>query len=166
VTAARHLVVACGNPLRRDDGAGPAAADGLAGPEVRVVVVHQLGPELAEDVAAAEAVAFLDARAGPPPGAVEARRVVPSPAPSALGHACAPGEVLALAALLHGARPRAVLVTVAGADFALGEGLSPEVAAALPAARAAVHAFLGAGGDGQSSCDQVSESSTSGAFEL
>ncbi|HET9599811.1 MAG TPA: hydrogenase maturation protease [Anaeromyxobacteraceae bacterium] len=159
--AHRRLVVACGNPLRRDDGAGPAAAEGLGASGVAVVIVHQLAPELADDVAAADAVVFLDARAGPTPGAVETRRVQPAPPPSTLGHACSPEEVLALAALVHGVRPRAALVTVQGADFGLGEGLSPEVAAALPALRAAARRFLD-----QSSRDQDSVSSTSGAFEL
>jgi hydrogenase maturation protease len=146
VTAPRRLVVACGNPLRRDDGAGPAAAEGLHAPGVRVVVVHQLTPELADEVASADAVAFLDARAGPRPGAIEARRVRPAAAPSALGHACSPEEVLALAALLHGARARAVLVTVQAGDLGLGEGLSAEVAAALPAVREAALRFLRHGG--------------------
>jgi hydrogenase maturation protease len=142
LTARPLLVLAVGNPLRRDDGAAPEAARGLEAEGVRVVIVHQLAPELALEVAAAAAVVFLDAREGGRPGEVVARPVAAEPAGAAFTHACSPAEVMALSERLGGARPPAALVTVAGRDFSFGDGLSPEVEAALPALRAAVLDYL------------------------
>jgi hydrogenase maturation protease len=132
------LVLALGNPLRRDDGAAAAAVAGLAGPGLRVLVVHQLAPELAAEVAAAGAVVFADARAAAPAGEVQTVHVAPGAGPAAFTHALAPEALLLLADRLHGRAPPAALVTVGAADFALGEGLSPEVERALPALREAV----------------------------
>ena len=45
------LVIALGNPLREDDGVGWAVASVLQrSKDVRVLVVHQLAPEMAEEV--------------------------------------------------------------------------------------------------------------------
>ena len=58
------LVIGYGNTLRGDDGIGPAVAgeiDRLAVPGVRVIVVHQLTPELAADLAACRRAVFIDA---------------------------------------------------------------------------------------------------------
>ena len=137
-----YLVIAIGNPLRRDDGAAAEAAGGLEGEGVRAIVVHQLAPELSLDVAAALAVVFLDAREGGRPGEVVTRAVALDPGAAALTHSSSPEEVMLLAERLHGARRPAALVTVTGRDFGFGEGLSSEVAAALPALRAAALAFL------------------------
>ena len=138
------LVLAIGNPLRRDDGAAAAAVDGLGDDRgVAVVVRHQLAPELADAVAAARMVAIVDARQGGAPGSIAWRELrAADAAPPALAHALSPEALLALAAALHGARPPAWLVTVAGADFSFGEGLSPPVERALPELRARVAALL------------------------
>ena len=59
------LVLAYGNPLRRDDGVGWVIGERLAEllPEeaVDVRVLHQLTPELAEPISRAERVIFVDA---------------------------------------------------------------------------------------------------------
>lgn len=142
------LVFALGNPLRADDGAGPAIAEGLAAlvPGLEVVEAAELLPEHADAVAAADGVLFLDAAADGPPGEVRTAPVLPRAARAALLHALLPAELLGLARALHGRAPPAALVTIAGADFSYREALSPEVAAALPAARAraqeAAHAFV------------------------
>jgi hydrogenase maturation protease len=136
------LVIATGNPLRRDDGAAAAAARGLDGEGVRVIVVHQLDPELAGEVSRAAAVAFLDVRVGERAGEVRTLLLGREPGRAALTHTFPPEAVLALAEWLHGAAPPAALVTVVGRNYGLGEGVSPEVEAALPALRAAVLAFL------------------------
>ena len=47
-----------------------------------------------------------------------------------------------LAERLYDARPRAFLVAIGAASFALGEDLSPSVAAALPKAAALVHRLV------------------------
>jgi hydrogenase maturation protease len=137
------LVVSIGNPLRRDDGAAHAAVAGLARDGLRVASVHQLAPELAEDVAAAAGVVLVDARAGGAPGDVAVEEVRSGPGGS-LGHALSPGELLALAAALAGAERPARLVTVAAGDLGFGGGLSPEVARAIPSLRAAIEAAAAA----------------------
>ena len=163
------LVLAVGNPLRSDDGAGPAVAELLRGDGVEARVLHQLGPELCEEVAAAAAVVFLDARAGGVPGEVVSRPLAPGGGAGSTTHAVAPEVVLALAERLHGARPPALLLTVVGRSFDLGERLSPEVVAALPRARDAALAFLApfraaAGGQDQSGSVKPIASTVSGAF--
>src|ERR1044072_3449496 len=58
------LVIGYGNELRGDDGVGPRVARAvqqLSLPHVRVLVQHQLTPELAEDISRARAVVFVDA---------------------------------------------------------------------------------------------------------
>jgi hydrogenase maturation protease len=57
------LVIGIGNPLRRDDGAGWWLARRAEPwlPAAQLRTVHQLTPELAEDLAAAARVLFIDA---------------------------------------------------------------------------------------------------------
>jgi hydrogenase maturation protease len=56
------LCIAIGNPLRGDDGVARRALRQLAPAEqIRMLKVIQLTPELAPEIAAAEAVMFLDA---------------------------------------------------------------------------------------------------------
>ena len=62
---ARCLILGCGNTLRGDDGVGPwlcawAERRLCSEPGVRVIARQQWTPELAEDVAAADAVVFID----------------------------------------------------------------------------------------------------------
>jgi hydrogenase maturation protease len=132
------LVIGYGNTLRRDDGAGPwvaaeIEARGWSG--VRTLAVPQLAPELAADLATACSAVFVDARLGPARHAVEARRVEPQGADSGMTHVCDPGLLLRMAHALYGWAPQAWLITVAGEDFGLGEGLTE---LALRRAQAAV----------------------------
>ncbi|MBP8271659.1 MAG: hydrogenase maturation protease, partial [Sphaerotilus sp.] len=80
-TAVRTLVIGYGSPIRGDDAIGPLAADALAAgplpPGLRVLSRHILTAELAEDLAAAETVIFLDAAAQGRPGEVQVRRLEP-----------------------------------------------------------------------------------------
>jgi hydrogenase maturation protease len=146
----RIVAFALGNPLRGDDGAGPAIAADLDAlvPGLEVLEAAELLPEHAEAVAGAGGVLFLDAAAEGPPGEVRTAPVTPRAARAALLHALLPEELLGLARALHGRAPPAVLVTIAGADFSYREGLSPEVAAAVPLAQArareAARAFVAA----------------------
>ena len=79
-TSIRCLVLACGNTTRSDDGVGPFWRSGLRSgsatiPHVRVVSRQQWTPELAEEVAAADSVLFLDSSVDSAPGQV---RLIPS----------------------------------------------------------------------------------------
>lgn len=131
------LAIAMGNVVRADDGAGSAVASGLEAvlPGVEIVEAQELLPELAERVAAADGVLFLDASVEGRPGDVRVTRIGPKTARAAVIHALTPEEVLGLASALHGRVPPAALVTISGRDFAWGEALSAEVKAALPLAR-------------------------------
>ena len=90
------LVIACGNALRGDDGAGPAVGELLAaelvGTGAEVVVVGQLLPELALDASRSGRVVFVDAAADLPPGSVNVRPVHPEPHAPAGGGAEPPGS--------------------------------------------------------------------------
>ncbi len=144
----RVLVIGFGNTLRRDDGAGAVAAGLLASDarlvrsDVEVREAYQLLPEMSLDLAAASLVVFVDADARGLPGSIEVREIDPQAAaradadargePGASSHHVGGGELVALAAELTGARPRAVAIGLGVADLGMGEGLSPAVEAALP----------------------------------
>ncbi len=131
------LALALGTPLRGDDAAGSAMARGLEAllPGVEVIEAAELLPEHAEAAARAAGVLFLDASISGPPGEVRVQPVGPRTARAAVLHALQPEEILGLARALYHRAPPAALVTIAGKDFAFGEGLSAEVEAALPEAR-------------------------------
>lgn len=139
----RCLVLACGNPLRGDDGVAPRlgawAQDRFCSePAVRIIARHQWTPELAEDIAQAQAVLFIDCSIQSPSGAVTLAPVEPAAetiVPST--HHLGPAELLALTRELYQSQPRQVLLLTIGAgSFDLGETLSPPVQAALPEATA------------------------------
>lgn len=135
------LVLACGNPLREDDGVGWRLADAVDSPPIDVRRVPQLDPELAEDVCAADAVLFLDSRTGGEPGRVILGPVAPAPV-GPFTHAFSPEALLFCAERLYGRAPRALRLTVAGERFGHGEGLSEKVERALPDAVRQLRAAL------------------------
>jgi hydrogenase maturation protease len=148
------LVIGYGNPLHRDDGAGQRVAEAVAAwgrPGVRVLAVHQLTPEIAEDLAQAGCAIFVDARVT---GAVaDIEPLEPTAAAATLGHTSDPRALLALARALYGRCPPAWLVAVPGSDFGPGEGLSPAAARGLADALARVEQLLdGAGELGSDRC--------------
>lgn len=134
------LILGFGNPLRSDDGAGWRVAEMLQKRygecrDVRILTVHQLTPELAEAIAEAGLVFFIDAAIDcGEPGRWVCEPVDPIPATrGALGHHLTPATLLACAqALFVGCRPIARLISIAAASFEYGESLSPAVEAVLP----------------------------------
>ena len=138
----RILIVAYGNPLRSDDGVAWRAADllaqNLSESKAEILRLHQLGPELSETISHFATVIFIDAAAvddKAAPGQIHVQEIAPQARadPSHFTHAISPQTVVALAATLYGAKPRALLVTVAATSFNHGDALSPSVEAALPA---------------------------------
>jgi hydrogenase maturation protease len=133
----RILVIGFGNPGRQDDGLGPALAAWLEGrglPGVTVDSDYQLTVEDAEATARQEIVIFADASVG---GSEPFyfRRVRPHGAPGFSSHSVEPGEVLALAEAIFGARPEAYVLGIRGHAFnEFGEGLSAQAQANLAAA--------------------------------
>ncbi len=139
---ARCLILACGNTLREDDGVGPFLAEWAeerfaTEPRVRIIARQQWTPELAQDVAEAESVIFIDCATNLASGEVRLATVATTNASgSALAthHLGAP-ELLALSKDLYGAMPRSsLLLTVGAGSLELREGFSVAVKAALPEA--------------------------------
>ncbi|HEX8924446.1 MAG TPA: hydrogenase maturation protease [Terriglobales bacterium] len=123
------LIIGYGNPLRGDDGVGPAVIEELANSPIaaraELLQRHQLGPELAEQVAAADAVIFIDASAIGTPGEIRTRKLqAPEVATSDLTHHVSPEVLLATARELYGRAPKAALVTVCGEKFEMGFTMS------------------------------------------
>ena len=133
---ARILILGYGNPLRSDDGLGWRAAEALtrtlALPQVEIITLLQLTPELAETLSRADAVFFLDISRDSQPGELICKPVVPDSNGSYSSHHCSPAALLALSQQLYGSAPRAFLVSMGGGCFDYGEGLSPKVQEGLP----------------------------------
>ena len=141
---ARCLILACGNTLRSDDGVGPHLAAWAEErfreePDVRVVSRQQWTPDLAEDIAAADSVLFVDASVEVPAGRV---RLIPvssrgdSSAAAFASHLTAIRASRRLTRSLYGSiKSHAMLLTVGVGSTELGETFSTQVEAALPRAR-------------------------------
>lgn len=133
----RLLIIGYGNPLRGDDGFGWQAASQLlekiADPEVEVMAVQQLTPELMEPISRASRVIFIDAAASGEPGVLEERTLAPDTAFDShkFTHHSSPGGLLAGALALFGRAPEATFYSVPGEDFSFGERLTPSVEKAL-----------------------------------
>lgn len=133
------LVLACGNTLRSDDGIGPwlaAWAEQHCANDLRVRVLsrQQWTPELAQDVAQARTVLFLDCSVDAAPGEILVRAVEPTRTePSRATHHLDAPQLLNLTYELYGAIPlEAALLTVGAGSLALGDGFSPAVTHCLP----------------------------------
>lgn len=141
----RILLIGYGNDLRGDDGLGWVVAQHLAEtlqcPDVEVLPVHQLYPELAESISRAEFVIFVDAREGDHPGELHYARMTAPPinadehiqaGSSAFTHFVDPGLLTLAARDLYGARPQAIMLSVTGIAFDFQEELSPEIQQTIP----------------------------------
>ncbi len=132
----RVLIIAYGNPLRCDDSVAWQAAEEIrrkvASAQAEIICVHQLTPELAEQVSRADSVIFLDASRNGEPGKVTCEPVSSRAADLHFWHNLTPGSLLALGAQLYGPAPRAFCVSLCGESFDHGETLSPAVIQGLP----------------------------------
>jgi hydrogenase maturation protease len=131
------LVIGYGNPLRGDDGLGREAALQLAQifreePDVSVLSLHQLAPELAEDISNAQFVLFIDAALLNAPGAIVRTTLHAEDAPAPMTHAVTPQQLLSAASQLYGQAPEAIGLTLSGKSFAFGQPLSPDVSRRMP----------------------------------
>jgi hydrogenase maturation protease len=141
------LVIGYGNSLRSDDGAGPLAASLLAhdirSRRLRVLQCHQLTPELAVDLSSVSRAILIDAEvpahgADQQPRGEGSRVTVRAIEPLAtdanrISHHLDAASLLALTRELYGSSPRTWLVSVRGDSFEVGEDVSADVRAALPA---------------------------------
>lgn len=135
------LVIAWGNPLREDDAVAWHVLEGLRSlkprpglPALHLRHAHQLAPEMAECVSKAQGVVFVDARRDGRPGEVRCEEIAPSAGSNPLAHSLSPQSLLLYAEELYGRAPRAVVLSISGERFGMGESLSPAVRRALPRA--------------------------------
>jgi hydrogenase maturation protease len=135
----RCLILACGNTLRSDDGIGPWIAAWAEekfheDPTVRVLWRQQWTPDLAEEIAGAESVLFIDCSIESAPGSVTIIEVDPSaPAQGLATHHQGAPNLLALASELYDSLPvNALLLTIGAGSTELGDEFSEPVKAALP----------------------------------
>jgi hydrogenase maturation protease len=133
------LILACGNTLREDDGVGPFLAQWAEehwrdDPRVRVLCDHQWTPDMAEEIAAADTLIFVDSALDQAAGQIILRELSPaSLKPGLVTHHLGAAELLSVSQELYGTRPRrACLLTIGAGSIELGEGLSSAVRDALP----------------------------------
>jgi hydrogenase maturation protease len=137
------LVIGIGNTLAGDDGIGARVVRRLRRRTgIRVLVVQQLTPELAEEIAGAARVIFVDA--GLTGTGAEVATLTPATTWPPLIHKMSPAELLGFAAALYRSRPEAFAVTVRGHAFAPGAGLSARSRRDLSTAVERIEALLGA----------------------
>lgn len=147
------LVIGYGNTLRRDDGAGVAAAARLADAlpqtllaerQVEIVTCRQLLPDLCEDLAACGLAVFIDAAIDVPAGMVRCERLASDASAGAGGglHVMSPCGLLGMAAALYGRAPQAQLWSIGAADLDVGEELSSQVQQAVAQVAARIAADI------------------------
>jgi len=145
------VLLACGEPLRGDDGAAIRALELLPAWASEAATVREAGRlevELLLDAPEDAAVILADAALGVASGRVVvvaldavARSAAGGAAPAS-SHSLPPDQVLALAEELRGSPLRGSFVGIGASTFGLGEGPSGAVAAALPEFAAAIAAEI------------------------
>lgn len=139
------LVICYGNLARGDDGVAHRVAGALAGqPGMRVLALPLLDVSLAEDLAAAPLVVFVDAERRDTP-LVRVESLTARPDDSASVHGLTPRGLLALTGALFGRSPEAHLVVLAAPEMGHGETLSGTAEAASGEAASVVSRLCGAG---------------------
>jgi hydrogenase maturation protease len=140
------VVIGVGNALRGDDAAGLAVAEEIrasAPDDVAVRVCEEEPSRLIDAFGDAEVAFLVDAvSTGAPAGTVHRFDASDAPVPSlelrSSTHALGIGETLELARTLGRLPPHTVVFGIEGADFVARDGMTPEVAAGVAQASAAL----------------------------
>lgn len=124
-----YLVIGYGNTLRSDDGAGQIVADQVAAwklPNLRSLAVHQLTPELAEDIANVDTVIFVDAviPSQQKSDKIEIKILEYSDKYSNSGHTENPRSLLYLSKIVYDKSPLAYWILIPAINFDFGEDIS------------------------------------------
>ncbi len=147
------LIIAYGNTLRGDDGAGPVLGELIErcckqrSIPARLQVGHQLTPEMALDMIRPDIgqVLFCDTRVagrGDCDRGVAFESLRPAAGGNALGHHLSPATLLLLAEALYRCTLPAWQATVPGFTFQLGQPFSEPTREALENAAPLIEAFL------------------------
>ena len=102
------LMIGYGNELRGDDAAGPkvvAAVDAWNLEQVQTLIRHQLTPELAEPIAQARAVIFVDASTEITGDTAQVRALEPAMSVHLMTHGGDPGVLLPIPSPAAGGIP-------------------------------------------------------------
>jgi hydrogenase maturation protease len=137
--AASTLIVGAGNAFRKDDGAGLATARRLRGAlpdDIGVLLKDGDFASLLDDWLGADTVVVIDATSsGSEPGTIRRYDAHERPLPSVFArsstHSFGVAEAVELARVLGRLPARVVVYGIEGRDFTPGEGLSPDVDAAV-----------------------------------
>jgi hydrogenase maturation protease len=129
------LIVGYGNTLRGDDGAGRAVAERLQAvlrdPDVRVLSLHQLTPELMLDLARADRAVFVDASSTGHAGRYMRIPLYPASQCAKFTHHATPEALLAGTRSLYGRCPESSLYVIPGEAFDSPDRLSAPVERAV-----------------------------------
>lgn len=118
----RWLVIGIGNELVGDDALGRRVVEQLrikASPDVRILSVHQLTPELTDQIRRCERVIFVDADVSAQ--CVAVRPLCPDSDPQPFSHLWSPQGLLALVQITTGSIPQAWVVTLPARHFNFGQ---------------------------------------------
>jgi hydrogenase maturation protease len=125
------LIIGYGNPMRGDDGAGSTLAEKLAdrlppseASNVKCISCMQMTPELADEIAAARRVIFVDASMDIKAGRVTIRRLAAKAPTSSFSHHLTPATMLYLCQKLYNAAPEAWVVAIGVESTQIGDVLS------------------------------------------
>jgi hydrogenase maturation protease len=142
----RALVIAQGNPLRRDDGVAHRVLESLKPAcDVESRAVMQLTPEVAGDIAPYDTVIFIDADVCVGTLSIEPldhSDSDPAVSPPALTHVTNAAEIVRLSRTLFGFGGSAFLCRIPVDDLSLGEGLSSRATALAAEASGKLEAVL------------------------
>lgn len=126
------IIIGYGNPLRGDDGIGQRVAETVESwnfPHIKAKAIHQLTPELVEDLIKVDGAIFVDACVCSQTDSIIPLKIESiNPAKFSrliMGHTSNPRSLLAFTKALYDYYPHSWLISVPGVNFELSETLSP-----------------------------------------
>jgi len=131
------VILGIGNDSRGDDGLGWAFLDALENnPDIKAQLLHryQLQPEDADAIAQAKTVVFVDATKDKLEMGFQWESAMPERRPSVHSHWLPPSAVLGFCNEVFGHCPDAYILSIAGDQWELGQGLGPDAQKRLVAA--------------------------------
>jgi hydrogenase maturation protease len=127
------LVIAYGNPYRNDDGVGHYIASEIQKwadeekiDKITIITAYQLDIDMTEDISFAESVFFLDAHIEEYSPELVINKIEAKKSNGFTTHVFTPSDLIALVNQLYNKDPSAMLISVPGYDFDMGEELTPE----------------------------------------